>query len=596
MTQNNKKVVSAIITIEIDSHSFDYEVSSNIHGEVQQVKSLFLELPEAAQRLTMIKDLEIIKPKIEAWGKLFHFYVPAQLVGMRKGEDLQPLIEELVKLRQSAGLSPKSHHLKDLTHPWHRAFWKESSLLLAAYNKDKKDKRYGALMFLFQDKDEKILFKVIRHQSEHPTSVAEELLRAKIPILSDENKAAAYRALKSFPSEDTRSFLLKAYEKLEGNESKMFSSILYGLSAYKDEVIYQLTLDAWKSLGTKRWLSTNFFFAIFANFEQPEVIDIAWQGLTKSDASLQSYDLLKDRGISDLAIFEAIWPVLNSTRDKNNFECLFETLSKIYINGNPYLLPSGDEILDLYQNFFLIEPNLSKYYSISIILHCVYNNQFPKRLYEIFQEENITKKKFALMVSANLLQYNPKALPLPTMRKKVEELITENTSPHFYTAVSLLKGLAIAQNDKKVITQLLEVLNIENLHHFKHILKAINEIMREIGYEKAVTKPYLKLLKNTEIVKNWEARNEIFIALKMSADQSVFKWLEQRFAIRIQDDFHQLTSSGNNDFASYHALMEGLQKNINTHQAKVKNKRHWAVRFKDWLLALMHQGKPYRKQ
>ena len=138
MTQNNEKVVSAIITIEIDSHPFDYEVTSNIHGEVQQVKSLFLELPEAAQRLMLVKDLEVIRPKIEAWRKLFRFYVAAQLVGMRKGEDLQPLIEELVKLRQSAGLSPRNHHLKDLTDPWNRAFWKESRLLLAAYNKDKK--------------------------------------------------------------------------------------------------------------------------------------------------------------------------------------------------------------------------------------------------------------------------------------------------------------------------------------------------------------------------------------------------------------------------------------------------------------------------
>jgi hypothetical protein len=595
MTQNNEKVVSAIITIEIDSHPFDYEVTSNIHGEVQQVKSLFLELPEAAQRLMLVKDLEVIRPKIEAWRKLFRFYVAAQLVGMRKGEDLQPLIEELVKLRQSAGLSPRNHHLKDLTDPWNRAFWKESRLLLAAYNKDKKDKRYGALMFLFQDEEEEILFKVIRHQSEHPTSAAEELLRAKIPILSDKNKAATYRALKSFPSEDTRSFLLKAYEKLEGHESKMFSSILYGLSAYQDEMVYQLMLDAWKSLGTKRWRSARFFFEIFTTYSKPEVTDIAWQGLTKSDATHLAYKLLKKEEIDDLAIFDHLWPVLNATKDQSNFERLFETLSQIYTNGNPYLLPTGNEILDLYQNFVLIQPNVSAYSSIAIILHCVYNNQFPKRLYEIFQEDSIPKKKFALMVSGYLLEYNAKALPVPAMIKRVKELVTENNSPFFHTSISLLKNLAIAENDKRIITHLLELLNHQDQQRFKYIIKAINEIMRKVGYEKAITDPFVKLLESPEISKDWEKRNEVLTALKMSSDPAVFLMLEQRFSVRVQDGFSQNTSTGK-DFATYQALMEGLHKNINTHQIKLKNKRRWMVRCKDWLSALVYQRKSYRNK
>ncbi|WP_020538795.1 hypothetical protein [Lewinella cohaerens] len=123
MNQNNKnETVQALITFEIEGHAIDYEITSNIHGEVQQVKNLFGDIPVAAQKLILGKDWEVIAPKAEGYRRLFRYFVAAQMLELRKGDDLQPIIDKITQARQKNGLPPRQISLSQLTDIWYVTF------------------------------------------------------------------------------------------------------------------------------------------------------------------------------------------------------------------------------------------------------------------------------------------------------------------------------------------------------------------------------------------------------------------------------------------------------------------------------------------
>lgn len=489
------ETVQALITFEIEGHAIDYEITSNLYGEVQAVKNLFEELPITAQKLILGKDWEVIAPKIENYRRLFRYFVAAEMLELRKGDDLLPLLDKIVQARRQIGLPPRQISISNLTDSWYIRFAECVQNIRLFYNNGKNAK-LGSLEYFFSGDSEKLRVAIESHGFSRTPGVG-EMIRDWIPVLPDRLRFQAYKTLKIYPHFASRELLLAAYTNK--SNSTGIENIIIGLSAYKDEDIYQLFLQHAKRIPLT-YNEKNALLEALKHCPKKEVIDLAWSSLLDKDLGVKACNIIKARGVKDQEIVDYLLTVLEQDSWADHFQIVL-TLFAYHLNkGVHESLPIW--LLNYLTRFFKLKNHqITSYYdpiltSFSQICRYYNNEELAKKMSRWAQESSENVHTFVFLFSEIMLKKNV-SYPLDEgMKSLVKAAIPKDINLLQQYAIILAGHFALSNRNKEFVDDLLTVLGSKNTQNSWLAAIKINEIMQELGFINKVRPFYENQIKN----------------------------------------------------------------------------------------------------
>ncbi|MGH1437725.1 MAG: hypothetical protein ACRBG0_25030 [Lewinella sp.] len=491
MNKELDETVQALITFEIEGHAIDYEITSNIHGEVQQVKNLFGDIPVAAQKLILGKDWEVIAPKAEGYRRLFRYFVAAQMLELRKGDDLQPIMDKITQARQKNGLPPRQILLSQLTDIWYVTFAECVQNIRQFYNNGKNAK-LESLEYLFLGNPEKLRVAIEYHGSFRTPGVGEMILDW-IPVLTDEQRFQAYKSLKIYPQAAAKKLLLAAYE--DKNNNRGIENIIIGLSAYKHDDTHRLFLQHAKRTS----LSYNEKKAILEALrysDKEEVLALAWNNLLDKDLGAQACDLIKKRGVEDQEIVDYLITVLAQDNWVEHFQRVLSLFAN-HLNTSKHQ-PSPIWLLDYLIRFFELKKyKITSYYdpivsSFSKICRYYNNQELAIKISRWAQDSSENVHTFVFLFSELMLKKEV-LYPLDhDLKPIVKAAITTEVSLQQKYAIILAGRYALSDRSTEFIDDLLPVLASKNIDNSWLAAATINKIMQELGFVDKVRYSYEK--------------------------------------------------------------------------------------------------------
>ena len=204
------------ISQEILEQTFDFQITYTLFGEVLAVTCNFLELPEEAQRLTVGKKYDQIRPIIEGYTNVYLYFVPFVAMGKLTTGKWADLYTDIKILQSSANLNrlPIEQYIVDnWTHDMYE------------YVRAKK-KHTHFIDLISEDKEKRAnaLYGITSYQTE----LLGPLLYELIPITLPSNELEKlYSGLEKYPYEKYYK-LLSAHLKDDSKKS-LHSAILIGL-------------------------------------------------------------------------------------------------------------------------------------------------------------------------------------------------------------------------------------------------------------------------------------------------------------------------------------------------------------------------------
>ncbi len=314
-------IIEDTVTAEIDGQSFDFVVKATVFGEVLEVRNLFLELPEAAQRLAYGKNYADSTERLQAFAALIPYKVPVALSGVLKDEGLQAVVSAIKNRQAQIGLNweiTPSDYIEDV---WTNEYYKYCASAEKQY-KFPLELVHIIKSFLSDESDDGTLNNVLNtchiKKRESNIPLLSSFVR-HLAVLYDVEPArrGLYELLGLFPSEENKELLLSRF--FNPSVRCTAADALNNLSNYKqDWDLYKAIIG---SIDTTELRGSGFYHACLLSFLRkyptPETNNLAWDALlnAKFPINKTAVVILRAFGVSDVEVMERIKPLLNNKQN-----------------------------------------------------------------------------------------------------------------------------------------------------------------------------------------------------------------------------------------------------------------------------------------
>lgn len=496
MDEKAPSTVNAVVSLSIEGHSLDYEVTTNLCGEVREIKCLFLELPPSAQQLIMGENWETDVAKVKAYRTLLRYFIAAQILGIRQEKDIQPLIEKIAEARQAAQLPPQRVEASELTDPWFIAL----DLLIKEQRANPPTgiqiSLLGAVQCLFMNHPIP-LKKALLNLSSNPPPLVSEVIRAWIPALPSQLRFCAYQTLKQLTSPENRSLLLAAYR--DKANAKGMAFIIAGLSLYRDQEVYELLVEHASRPNLPHAQKKSLLNTLQAHHKQ-DPRDYAWNFVFDPHLNERAVMLLKEKGVQNEVIINYILAPLYKDNWGFYFKKIMELLASHQLFRSPHI-PPPEWFFDYLVKFFVVQQHQTRGYKDTLLVSYYYLcvNRYSDALAEkLSQWAKITQSQdvqaFVFILFWRLLNQHEAHQPPTSIKAVAKAAIGTNRFALQKYAILLLRHFALQERSITVIQDLFPVLEYKHNELVETALVSINKLLEEVGFDERIVAPYQALL------------------------------------------------------------------------------------------------------
>jgi len=485
-----KNSIKGILKLEIEEHTFEFDIECTIFGEVFYLKNLFLELPVDAQKMILGSNHEEVKRKLILKEKLLKYRIPFCYAGRLlyndfEDKELDELIDKIFESKKSLGLSKSHLELDFIRSKWIRNFYRNSIAKLFGNN----DNEFLDLAIFFYEEYGK-LENGLSNMSHTHFPLGCPILRDVLPYLATENeRAAGYQAFRFFLSKKNKSFLLSRYKKEESE--KVRSAIIEGLNRYKSEDVYQFLIAQYQN----KTASLSTLLEALSEFKTQETKTIAWkifENFENTDHSRYAHRALIKMGVPDSILVIKMKELFYIS---NKYETINHILNQFCETKNFYLYPPPEDIFNKIEQLILSGEERDFSFLCSRLTAPNFNNALIERLYDFLSSENKQLQQIAVeVIKAYVSEYDflTDWTPSSKIIDKMLELY-ENDEVYFKQSILECVGRMSNKIRKPIIHDILieKAKNSKDTQVIATAIEAIGTTLKYIPYQELKLNSFL---------------------------------------------------------------------------------------------------------
>lgn len=522
------------VQVTIDGRTLDYLLTVDETGHVFEAVPTVFDLPLAAQKLILGGTDGQLERKIRAYTHLFKYLVPLALV--RKlptyQEVLTPLMEDIDRRLQEKGMK-----LQDLPDAFISSTFGLQVLSVYDLNKvvsphlvDVWTKIASIIENLGRETGSNEIWSLGRYE----TNPASGFFPAIMPFLNFQTQRVAFERLEYKKKEPPKRYLL---EELEVSSCQPYAEgILKALRACKPEGddIYNAVIQFYDRSKKLNGGTLAYLIEILGNYPTLRTKEIGFEIFHMNEpyaAEFAAKSLLKI-GIDEKELVEALLPYF----EKADYDASTNKALSVFYYISAENLPDVNTILDVFIRMLSKSNNPNLAYSMVSLAEKTGLFLLPNLLFELLSHES-PGVRGGILVLINCSENGDKApaadYRTPEMVARFLDLTYDSSWTTAKEAILLLKNLGSVQRTPKYIDHFLKLITQDSQDVSLRVeaMKAINETLYHLPYQKQIVPIYLAVLQESDY--------RLRVAALDGFRHVPSKWFKRTMHERFQEDAHE---------------------------------------------------------
>jgi len=422
--QPSEFVTTAKYQRSINGRAFDLTVHFTFFGEVLLVENHFLNLPEAAQQLSLGKDIKKVLSKLNTHIELLNYFVPMATSGLLKSEEWNVFYQEAQALKNNIPELGELVPEKSVGDDWLKAFYQQLRLTRRA-------ETFPYLRKLARDVEQWNVTN-IRNIAFFKVKLAKPILLKVAPVVENQQILnAIFETLEFFPSLEVKDLLIQQIKNFKSPSTHL--SALKGLTFYEGRDLYLALLQYYVDYPQLIGKPLEYYMTCLGNYHTDRARAILKEILAGQSRSAgnQAFALLRKQGMTDEAFNRVLRPVFDERPSVNHLENVLNLYRKL---DKEKYWPSPDEVIDLLLWANLKRPTTRLNYFIPDYLRGRISPRSYRRLLDLVKHPNAGVRNGAMTQITTIGEEEH--------LKSIIDLLDDSDATMINQALIAIKGMA----------------------------------------------------------------------------------------------------------------------------------------------------------